>query len=919
MAEIVHSKNGTVKITAKSVKYTGQFIEVPQLMADFNSPLPISFEVGDYIVFSYDGIKYSIMEPPTVTKQGSAGSVGDAFVYENIIFKSPLGLLSNIDFLDTVLNENNVHYSTLPIFEFFGTIKDFADRLQANINRLHTGWKISIEGYDDSANSNYDILHEYKNVSISNISCIDSLSVAYDTWGISYVFMVDDTGNNCIVFNHTLDKTSNKRYGKGNGLYTIEKRMSTEKPIANRLRAYGSTENLPARYYNNLEGIDEGIYIPNLLIPRSKWKDQNKPITAYIDSTDIDDDDTSISKYGIREKSVYFDGSDNTEKIEPSIKGVTAGMIRTVKAEIGDTSNVPSETLYPDNERMDKVVEAEVLTDNGIISDGELYSVSSDMTIPNEGNGFIILPTNRKISLTIELETDFSVTVPATYRFTPKSTAPVVTISGVGANNQFSSLNPTFSIYSISDSEGNVAISKHTLLSTFQMKVDYSQQETYFYLSGGQDDRETPFFVRIANKGRLSFRINISGIVPNSISGKLPYKGGSVLLNVSQGPLILQDTFWIKIKQIGFDINSYLSSEEAKIVVNSGLCAGRSFNIKKNSISRDRVYKPGLGGTEIIERGWSMECFRSIDESLNQYFPNEIDVISKDDEFVLTGLEMPELYVMIASQRLYDEGVKWLKEHKDGLEIFDLDIDSKVAYLDSVKIKEGMLMPLYDSDLNIGSKSTNSEGETVIRYENRVIDSVTVEIGEEPIPKITAVLREEKWKSGFKSLIGTVDTILKKNTQNALKAQMFNIAEEVVRDNTSTQVYDILNNAVPFNYVESTTEQTIVVENESTYESPVQQHNTSTIRWTGRISNEGAIKTGGVDTIEVSHTTEGTYLITGLPVGCVVAITPVISESDIENKYTALVKQNADNGNITVYTYTNDGIMKDCTFLLIAI
>ena len=52
MAAIVHSKNGTVKITAKSVKYTGQFMEVPQLMADFNSPLPVSFEVGDYIVFS---------------------------------------------------------------------------------------------------------------------------------------------------------------------------------------------------------------------------------------------------------------------------------------------------------------------------------------------------------------------------------------------------------------------------------------------------------------------------------------------------------------------------------------------------------------------------------------------------------------------------------------------------------------------------------------------------------------------------------------------------------------------------------------------------------------------------------------------------------------------------------------------------
>ena len=325
MAEIIYGKNGTAKATAKSVRYTGQFMGVPQLEVEIDGPVPLGFEVGDYIVFSYDGIRYSIMDLPPVTKQASAGSTGDAFVYDSVVFKSPLGLLANVDFLDTVLNENNVHYSTLPVFEFYGTVKDFADRLQANINRLHTGWKVSVEGYDDSTNPNYDTLHEYNNISISNIKCSDSLSIPYETWGITYVFMVDAEGNNCIVFNHALDSASAKRYGEGNGLYTLTKRMSTEKPVVNRLRAYGSTDNLPARYYNNLDGIDEGIYLPNLMIPRGKWKNQNDPITAYIDSTDIDENDTSMSRYGVREKSIYFDGSNGTEKIEPTIKGVTAG------------------------------------------------------------------------------------------------------------------------------------------------------------------------------------------------------------------------------------------------------------------------------------------------------------------------------------------------------------------------------------------------------------------------------------------------------------------------------------------------------------------------------------------------------------------------------------------------------------------
>ena len=619
MAEIIYGKNGTAKATAKSVRYTGQFMGVPQLEVEIDGPVPLGFEVGDYIVFSYDGIKYSIMDLPSVTKQASAGSTGDAFVYDSVVFKSPLGLLANVDFLDTVLNENDIHYSTLPIFEFYGTVKDFADRLQANINRLHTGWKVSVEGYDDSTNPNYDILHEYSNISISNIKCSDSLSIPYETWGITYVFMVDAEGNNCIVFNHALDSTSAKKYGEGNGLYTLTKRMSTEKPVANRLRAYGSTDNLPARYYNNLDGIDEGIYLPNLMIPRSKWKNQNDPITAYIDSTDIDENDTSMSRYGVREKSIYFDGSNDTEKIEPTIKGVTAGMIRAAKEEMGDTSNVPSATLYPDDERMDKIVEAESIADKGVESDGEVYVDSIGFNV-SKGEDRTVYgrqsynSDNRVVSTTEDLITSMEVDVPATYKL-HASTSWFCRITDAFG---FSLGNVVLNVYVENDGGERVYCDSVSIYSEFVSGTDssgarYAYRDFYF---AGSSSKDSPLYVKIPYTGTLVYQYSISGTINTnrgSQKDSITLSMASVDLTASTGQIILQDKFWVRIKQIGFDINSYPSAEEAKLVVNSGGCAGRSFNIVKNSTQFDEAT-----GT------WKFECFRSQDESLNQLFPNSI-------------------------------------------------------------------------------------------------------------------------------------------------------------------------------------------------------------------------------------------------------------------------------------------------------
>lgn len=770
MAEIIYSKNGEMKCTAKSVRYTGSFMGVPQLEVNIESPVPVTLMVGDYIVFSYDGIRYSIIDLPQVQKQSSSGSVGNAFVYENVVFKSPLGLLSSIDFLDTVLSDNNIHYSTLPVFSFFGDIKDFADRLQANLNRIYSsGWKVTVEGYDDSSNANYDILHDYKEISLSNQNCLDALGIPYETWKITYVFTLDDSGNNCIIFNHALDSASSKRYGKGNGLYSLTKRMSAEKPVITRLRAYGGTDNLPARYYNKQSGISESVYLPNLMIPRSKWKNQNDPVSAYIDSTDVDSEDTSMSRYGIREKSVYFDGSGEYDEIIPTIKGMTAKMIRDAKAEMQDESNVPSNTIYPDSERMDKIVAAESIADNGVENTGEVYTDSVILVLPKGTDGNLGFTKNGEFVLRQEFMTETTVSVPAFYKFTPSQSYVLKIPIETTFSNPFLISTAVLNIY-VSTSDGS-----KQLCGSVSMTYETSARDGMFYLYLSDGD----FFVKIPYVGTLSFEIVFEGSA-YEVSNDYVYTWQSVRLSMSQGPLILQERFWVRIKQIGFDINSYPSSEEARLVVNSGGCAGRSFNIMKNSTKFD-------ADTET----WQFECFRTLDESLNQKFPNSIYAISPDDEFVLTGLNMPDLYVEIASQKLYEEATKLLLENKGGLEIFDLDIDSKVAHTDSVKIKEGMLMPLYDDDLGIGKTAADGSME----YEYRIIDSITIEIGDETLPVISVVLREDKEASVFKSLIQKVQSVSSSTSYKAVRTQVVRITEEVSRANavptsSSTSVQD---------------------------------------------------------------------------------------------------------------------------------
>ena len=110
--------------------------------------------------------------------------------------------------------------------------------------------------------------------------------------------------------------------------------------------------------------------------------------------------------------------------------------------------------------------------------------------------------------------------------------------------------------------------------------------------------------------------------------------------------------FKIYLKDIGFDINDYLTGETATISMKSGMCGGREFEILGDA---DKPIKQG--------NMWVLTCNKTYDEGLNLYFPYKDFKIKAGDKFVLLGIDMPDVYIKAASQRLLTASKEYLAKN----------------------------------------------------------------------------------------------------------------------------------------------------------------------------------------------------------------------------------------------------------------
>lgn len=199
--------------------------------------------------------------------------------------------------------------------------------------------------------------------------------------------------------------------------------------------------------------------------------------------------------------------------------------------------------------------------------------------------------------------------------------------------------------------------------------------------------------------------------------------------------LEVEQTFTLEIGGIGFDINEQaaLANEKCAIIsMKSGMCAGREFPVKE--VRWD-------GGT------WVLTMERQLDDSLNMLFPNFDYLVKAGDRFVILDIAMPEYYVTLAQERMYEEGLKVLADHTRTSAYYEPQIDAKVMSEKGIAINEGMYMKVADEDV----VETDSKEDYVL------IDTLTIDEKTE-IPTYNVTLREQKRAArGFAALEDMVE------------------------------------------------------------------------------------------------------------------------------------------------------------------
>lgn len=742
-------KNGNHRCEIKQLSYNGTFMGVSSITVTVESPAPIAFAIGDYIDWDYDGLRYTLDTAAGVEKQARRNSVGNAFLYENLVFLSPLQAAQNADFFDVILGNTN-DFLTNTEFSFYGTAWDYAKRLEANLCRLYGSgtWKVRIwtngTCYDATPATGIGTgAWENKLVDVSGIKCLGGFQQIYDLWGCAYVFSVV-SGVNYVDFYDDFEQYAKAwqaggmdkifAYGKGNGLYKIRHTPDADHVLVTRLRPYGSGDNIPANYYLNSEEYhvdgneSSELAISHLMLPASKWtKDGVKhPSNAYLEqNTDI---------YGVREGVVLWDGSDpELGEIKPSIYRLSIQDLLDLMA-AGDSYR-PDEAKWPDTtQRIDKIITGAVPTDNGVKNEAgyDFTEIESSGSLAEHsfgtGGAYIDVEFNDLV-----MGTTPSVSHLAEFRIVPTSENKVAAsfdvqasvASAIRAVNAY--LTPYVGGVKISDATYPCTVTEEAISNTVD-GITYTKRYKISLL----DSTGNPIVFSSMYTGNVTFRIVAHiDFIGNPTGFPVVRNEYAVSFNLVRGNKAIDEYFSVTIPQIGFDLAAAVANG-AKLCMRSGANQPREFAIVPSSVR----YLPDTDT-------WYVRCKRSVDQSISTYFPNSNSVIATGDEYYLTGIVMPPLYVEIAAQKLLTAATAWLNLHSKPRMLSAVDVDNKIMAVDGIVLKEGMSLPISDTDLGIQPSN----------QESRVIDNIRIEEGTDAIRTFSVTLRDKKEKSALDAAI----------------------------------------------------------------------------------------------------------------------------------------------------------------------
>lgn len=728
----IYDKNGAVKVSViDSLELHDEWMAECFLTISVKSAEPVPFAIGDYI--DYRGERYTIQYDPNVLKKAESGSYGEGFTYDNIKFVGLQDEVLRCDFNDIVLNDNNVHYTALPTFPFYcETIDDLLDRIQANLEELYPGQWIVI-GLNTVRNSQRGtavgraqaFINAYKQYidptgaantepygkqgvaeTVDNITCWDAMKKVHDDFELNFIVR----GRVIIVGTAGVFTSNTFRYGKGNGLYEIERIGESDQQIVTRLRAYGSSENLPQHYYATL---NKRVYatITNI---NGKYGTQG---ASFIIDLDYD------SKYFTYQSASY----PTTGNFPNYIVNISANDI-SVRAYVTKDSSSDKCYVYceytggvddrdePDASAMSAFVTAlangdkvyfEDYVKKETFGDGH-YEFSSENLPDNMSISRLMLPgfPNQSLHDWVEAHKNQN-----GYEWLAQAVEDGFTFS-----------NDKYRPYIDSPNIDRYGVRPASIMFDGTDETD-DIHPTIEGMKIGNDPVDEIYAVD---------QVEDNGVYP----------AGEDVKNIN-----------IILPALGFDL-SKVFEDGATIDMKNGMCGARSFKIEETP-------------TKDSNNHWICNVSRVHDESLDLWFPYEDFQIhgsseagrTSGDKYVLTGITMPDAYIDSAAVRLLQAAIEALKKNHAPRYTYQPRIDeiwmqrqhdSSIKNNDVVSLhdtlKAGDIFAFADDDLNIDA--------------NIIIDILTIrENGNNGIPTYEITLRDDKEVGTIQKISNKIDSV----------------------------------------------------------------------------------------------------------------------------------------------------------------
>ena len=690
------------QITVHGLEYSDSWMGECFVTINFKHEVPINFQIGDYIV--YRGERFELNYEPGKDKQARPDTYGEGFVYDSVKFNALQDELSRAEFLDVVLNDNELHYTTLPKFPFYvQTLDDLLDRIQANLDdQIGAGlWKIYsrnmersvqrgclasdwLSMYGEGTNDN---VIESMSITVDSQTCWQALSLVNEKWDINFIVR----GRNIYVGTTGIQANHIFKYGLGNGLYEIVQNADSDQRVVTRLRAYGSEKNLPSHYYADLGvkyvanitkvvGASTNVeleldldyietYFKNprkyIVSPEtgeqsSGWVlkvtfDVKTEITGYVTQAYNSKKCRFHSEY----KGTQVDSGDeeSRENLNTFIAQVKAGNTKMYITSGLNKKNIPSSMKeYAENLPSNMSINRLMLPGFPHVSLSDFYD-----SLTNEEKKYVN-PTGKQ------------------HRFSTDPHRPYID----SVNIEQIGLRSASQFFDTDDKTNGVV----EIYPTIEEMV-----------IGGVRVDEIDEGVAPDDNGRYD-----GDPGPNNVDIYLS-------------------------KAVDFDIKD-LADDDFSISMKDGMCGGRTFKVASSTK---------------VDGRWRLTIERVKDDALELWFPYKDYPIKKGDHFVLTGITLPDSYVKAASLKLLKYAIALLDKNDYTRYVYQPKVDeifmarqhdkAQADETGTIKslhdtLKAGDLMNFNDTDLNI---------EGIIS-----IDQLTIKEEDGKIPTYDITLREDK-------------------------------------------------------------------------------------------------------------------------------------------------------------------------------